>query len=384
MTPGARVVALALAIGGSLCGSAAAQQPVAARSSRPDATTISALLAYPLFYHAQVVTLRGDVVESDNSIWLSRDEQRVLLAGSALGRAVNTTIDVRGMFFDVGRLDPDDPRLGTLKLTELSQSRLGRDHPGIGELLVVVAATIGPALPAAAPTIRNIALDPHRYLDQRVSVVGRFRGRNLYGDLPNAPGRGRWDFVLHSASAAIWVTGVQPKGKDFNLNPGTRVDTGRWLQVAGVVKHARGLTWIEANQVALAEAPPETVTEVRAPAPEQPPPDVVFSAPTEGETDVEPGTRVRIQFSREMDPKSFENHVRIGYAARSAKERAEPAAAPVEFRSEYRAANRVLEVTFSAPLEPFRSVRVELLDGITAAGDAKPLKPWSLTFTVGR
>ena len=55
-------------------------------------------------------------------------------------------------------------------------------------------------------------------------MVGQFGGRNLLGDLPDSPGQSRWDFVLRSADAAIWVTNLRPRGKDFELCAG-RADT---------------------------------------------------------------------------------------------------------------------------------------------------------------
>jgi len=42
----------------------------------------------------------------------------------------------------------------------------------------------------------------------------------------------------------------------------------------------------------------------------------------------------------------------------------------------------VLEIRFNAPLERFRTVRVELLDGI-ASIDGLTLGAWTLTFSVG-
>ena len=63
--------------------------------------------------------------------------------------------------------------------------------------------------------IRAIALAPERYEGREVKVIGRFKGRNLYGDLPQALGKGKWDFVLQSADGAVWVTGVRPRGKGF-------------------------------------------------------------------------------------------------------------------------------------------------------------------------
>ena len=48
----------------------------------------------------------------------------------------------------------------------------------------------------------------------------------------------------------------------------------------------------------------------------------------------------------------------------------------------YDPGNRVLSIGFSAPLERFRTVNVELLEGITGT-DGAPLKPWRLTFSLG-
>ena len=159
----------------------------------------------------------------------------------------------------------------------------------------------------ATPTIRSIVLNPTRYIDQKVTITGQFGGRNLLGDLPDAPGKSRYDFVLRSADAAIWVSNMRPKGKDqgkdFELSLDARIDTGRWLQVRGTVQQGRGLLWIdaEAGSLAVVKPPAETKTDdepIRVPA--GPPPEVVFSAPTQDETDVSLATNVRIQFSRDL------------------------------------------------------------------------------------
>jgi hypothetical protein len=36
----------------------------------------------------------------------------------------------------------------------------------------------------------------------------------------------------------------------------------------------------------------------------------------------------------------------------------------------------------SKPLEAFRTVKIELLDGLTTF-DGAPMKPWSVTFSIG-
>jgi hypothetical protein len=81
-----------------------------------------------------------------------------------------------------------------------------------------------------------------------------------------------------------------------------------------------------------------------------------------------------------MEGKSFKDHVRISYTDTP------PAGAPANppaFTARYVEGSRGLEIKPAAPLDRFRSVKVELLDGITSAVDNKPFAPWSLSFTTG-
>ena len=52
-----------------------------------------------------------------------------------------------------------------------------------------------------------------------------------------------------------------------------------------------------------------------------------------------------------------------------------------EFTTSYNTANRVLEIRFKTPLERFRTVKIDLLEGILGV-DGQPLKPWTLTFSI--
>ena len=72
------------------------------------------------------------------------------------------------------------------------------------------------------------------------------RGRPVHGSKPqgrspDTPARSRWDFVIRSADAAMWVSGARPKGKGFDFALDARIDTSRWLEVSGVVKRRPGL-----------------------------------------------------------------------------------------------------------------------------------------------
>ena len=228
---------------------------------------------------------------------------------------------------------------------------------------------------------RTIALAPDDYEGREVRVMGRFKGRNLYGEVPQALGKGKWDFVLQSADGALWVTGVRPRGKGFDLDPGARVDTGRWLEVKGVVERVGNLVYINATAVQEATAPSDTVAAVEMPErPKLPAPEVIFSAPVQDDDGVDRSASVRIQFSRDVDPKTIDNAVRVSYVQPPEAPPGGPK--PPEFTVTYNDAAHAIEVKFAQPLDRFQQVRVEILEGVMSL-DKQMVKPWSLTFTTG-
>jgi hypothetical protein len=281
-------------------------------------------------------------------------------------------------------MQPDDTRLAGRDLRSLLGVEPAANWPRPGELVVVNVTSASPAAPLAAPSLRNVVLAPDRYVEQRVTIQGQFRGRNLFGDQPQAPpgGDGRKEFVLRSADAALWVTGKQPKGRGFTFDVNSRLDTRRWLEVSGVVKEDRGLVWIVAEQVAETSPQAEKVPEPIVSSVPTVPPEVLFSAPTHDETDVPLDTKVRVQFSRDIDPDTLKGGVRIGYSAGQAAERGEPQAPVVAARLAYNRGTRVLEIAFDEPLERFRTITIALGDGIKGT-DGLALKPYTLTFTLG-
>jgi Big-like domain-containing protein len=356
---------------------------VSAQTTSRRATNLAALVAYPGFYHGRPIVVTGNVATDQNGRARVADDNgsvRLVLKSSA----PDGLDEIRGEFWDLSRMKPDDPRLSTVDLRKTFDLDPDGPWPKAGEVTAIVATSVIPASPPPAPSIRAIVLNPTRYLDQKVTVTGQFSGRNLLGDLPDAPARSRYDFVLRSADAAIWVINMRPKGKDFDLGLDARIDTNRWLTLRGTVQHGRGLQWIdaEAGSLALARPPAETPAEEPVRVPAGSPPEVVFSAPTEGETDVATTTIVRVQFSRDIDPATIKDHVHASYVQAQSRERGEPDTPPVNFTTQYNAANRVLEIRFRAPLERFRTLKVDLLEGI-AGVDGQPLKPWTLTFALG-
>lgn len=338
------------------------------------ATNIAALIAHSEFFHNRPVVLVGDMKLQDSGEYrLTTDNLSVRVLNR--GNTPEGNVEVRGDFWDLGKLNADDPRLVSYDLKRSFGIDADAPWPRVGQVTAILAASVTPASPPSAPSVRNVVLYPSRYLDQRITLVGQFGGRNLLGDLPDAPGQSRWDFVLRAADAAVWVTNLRPRGKDFELSLDTRIDTGRWLEVSGTLQQGRGLQWLngEAGSVKITQAPKDTPDQPVVRVAAAPPPEVVFSAPTGGETDVLPSTSVRIQFSRDMDPVSFRNRITVRYANGTA--------APT-FTTNYLPGTRVLEIKFSTPLMPFVPVTVVLEDGVIGT-DKQPLTPWILSFQTG-
>jgi hypothetical protein len=110
--------------------------------------------------------------------------------------------------------------------------------------------------------------------------------------------------------------------------------------------------------------------------------EVVFSLPTQGETDVNPATTVRIQLSRDVDRGSLAGRVLAAYGAAEMPGRDTTPPPPIEFTTSYAEGSRTLEIRFAKPLLPYRPVTISLLEGILAA-DGAAFVPFTLTFTAG-
>ena len=359
--------------------------PLAAQPPGRRAASPAALLAYPGFFQGQPVVVRGTLATRDQAVLISPAIDRSIPLFFNGPSPIDGPVEIRATFWDVGRFQPDDPRVQSLGLSRLLRNGSEGDWPRPGEvvaLIVTDAMSVGPV--NGPPTLRLIALDPTSYVGSRVTITGQFHGRNLYGELPQGPGLSQWDFVLKAADASLWVTGFRPRGKGFNLNVGARVDTGNWLETTGVVKEAHGLVWIEAQRLSLAKPDVEPRNAETPPVQLMgPPPEVIFSDPEEGETGVRLKTLVRVQFSRDMNPESFKGRVHWRYGSPP------PGVSGVDMADlrisafSYDQVKRALEVRIDTDeMAQYRNVVVELGDGI-AATDGAQMKPWAMTFTLG-
>jgi hypothetical protein len=348
--------------------------PIAGQAPGRLATTAEALVGAPLFYHGKQIVIRHAITETPRVTRLENTSKPVYVFWK--DRPARSNGEIRGEFWDLGRIVDGDGRFTTIDFGPVLEEASNGRWPGRDQVFVILGASLVDSTPPGAASVRSLALSPQPYDAKQVTLTGRFRGRNLYGDLPQGLGKSRWDFVLQSADGAVWVSGLRPKGKDFDLDPAARVDTGRWLEVTGTVHVEGPVVWIAGESLRQTSAPADPVT-IAVPAEPAPIPKVIFTAPVPDETDVAVSVVVRLQFSWDMNNKTFTDHVRIRYTGRNA-----PAVPPPPFTLTYHDVNRSLEIRFKQPLERFQMLTIDLLEGITAAGGGV-LAPWSLTFTTG-
>src|SRR5207244_11706210 len=73
-------------------------------------------------------------------------------------------------------------------------------------------------------TIEDALARPPESAGKSVRVVGRFRGANIYGDLPANTRRTAGDWVLQDGDHYVWVTGRTTQGQGFDWARTTRTD----------------------------------------------------------------------------------------------------------------------------------------------------------------
>jgi hypothetical protein len=227
-------------------------------------------------------------------------------------------------------------------------------------------------------TLESLVLKPGGHDGQTVRVVGKFRGRNLYGDLPVRSQRNSSDWVIKDDLFAVWVTGKKPKGTGFDLDPGLKRDTGKWVVVVGRPETSGTVTYLRALQVEVTSAPtPTAQAQPPPPPPERPkvPPVVVFSLPLDGDREVPTDGRFQVQFSKDMNEQTFKGRVLLRYLGRTLPgDRGFDGA-----KLTYDGGRRTLTVDPGDVLRPGRQIELIFLPGIVDIDGlplaARPGKP---------
>ena len=102
---------------------------------------------------------------------------------------------------------------------------------------------------------RRILEEPAAYAGKTTKIVGQFRGRNLFGDLPADSARGQQDWVLKDGDTAIWVMGRAPRGDGWKLDLDYKGDSKTWLEVEGKAEVVNGVVYLKASRVIPSKAP---------------------------------------------------------------------------------------------------------------------------------
>jgi hypothetical protein len=99
--------------------------------------------------------------------------------------------------------------------------------------------------------LEALVTDPTAYVGKAVTVKGRFRGANLFEDLPPESRLSPEDWVLRDGPFSIWICGKPPKGQGFALDPRSRSES-RWrLEVEGRVEVRNRYVYLRARSVLL-------------------------------------------------------------------------------------------------------------------------------------
>jgi hypothetical protein len=224
---------------------------------------------------------------------------------------------------------------------------------------------------AAVVSLEQLVTRGGKMDGQLVRVVGKFRGRNLFADLPSRSMRTVSDWVIKDSLFAVWVTNRKPKGDGFELDPSIRRDSNRWVEVIGRPATRNGVVIIDAALVSLTQPPtPQADAAPAPPPPERPkiPPVIVFSLPLDGESDFDFSGRIMVQFNNDMDEDSFKGRVGLRYEGP-----AQPGDPGFEsMRVSYNAGSKALVVDPGAPILKGRVLDLVLLTGIVDI-DGQPL-----------
>ena len=370
----ARVAALVLAASAALLAQAAIRH----------VTTPHQLSRYGHFFHGSEVTFLGRVSDTAGVVVVPIGEKQrvvVLWQPSATVARPGEDAVLRGLLLDLGRLEQTDPRLANIDTQKILDAVNEGRWPGRDHIFLLTNARAEKYEPEVTATVRGIALDPARWAGKQVTVAGRFRGKNLLGDQPVSPGKSPHEYIVRVADASVWISGLRPRGRGFVLDPESRRDTREWIRVTGTVRHEPPLVWIEGKTIDLAKPERETEPDPGpAVLPPGPPPEIIFSAPLNGESGVATDVVLRVQFSRDIDPESLQGQVAVAYGLKP--DGSSPGSAPAAVTT-YRPANRAVEIRFAEPLASFTQVIVAFGDGIKAT-DGVAMKPARIAFTTGR
>jgi hypothetical protein len=344
-----------------------------ALQGRPIDATLKELLEEPGSFASQPVRVRGQLARASTGEGFRLEDEGLTLALTpdpelaarlhSAGRWVGQEVEVAGRLRRREGAASDEIKVPTS----------GVVRPSADEYYISAWDCLGPEEARASEgqpvTLEALVTNPAAHEGEVVRVVGKFRGRNLYGDLPARSLRRGGDWVIKSDRYAVWVTGHKASGEGWALDPEAS-GTTEWVEVVGRAVARGGVTYVEASRVALTAAPagarvrPARMIVSRSASP----PVIVFTLPLDGET-VDAAGRIVVQFAKNMDEESFKGRLRLRYAGPPGREGSD-----LPLRLYYDEGRRSLVIDPGRRLEPGRQLELALLPGIVDV-DGLPLVP---------
>jgi hypothetical protein len=98
--------------------------------------------------------------------------------------------------------------------------------------------------------IKDIIASPQSFAGKKVTLIGYYRGWDLLAEAQGPSPVTRSDWVIRDLCAAIYV--LAREGVGLGLNPGSKADTNRVIQVSGTVRlTTSGQAYIEPEKVGI-------------------------------------------------------------------------------------------------------------------------------------
>jgi len=237
----------------------------------PRVIELDALSIMPENYQRNHVIVEGNIGELGVAHqWILHDGGTSLLiipgrefSSSQLMEAVGRRMEIRGIvrmirpkqYVGKPPVDLDlveDPLLPPMPAPSMELPRASITVLAMREKMG--AETIKPQDMGGGVALR-ILEEPAAYLNKTTKIIGQFRGRNLFGDLPANSKHGKEDWVLKEAdNTAVWVVGKAPKGEGWKLDLDYKGDSKTWLEVEGKAEVVNGVVYLKATRVLPAKA----------------------------------------------------------------------------------------------------------------------------------
>ena len=184
-------------------------------------------------------------------MFLRADEHEVRVFLDDGVNTPNGVVDARGLFLDVGRLEPGDPRAGAFndgrdadKWPKPGEELIVRDQRDRGDAAGRTARPSSRSRSSRGDTTVRRSPSPATSADAIYLATCQAR-----------PARAGTTSSFAALKARSGSPTCGRAGQGFDLDINRRVDTDRWLEVTGTVVREKGLVSLKATRVSLSKAP---------------------------------------------------------------------------------------------------------------------------------